>query len=397
MNIKKYFISTHIFHFHALVAVAIVAFFVGVPETLFGMDHVSLKRNGTTKRVSGKVVVEVQNGGLLFCARDGVLWEIQPEEIAERDHDDDPFDPLSAAQVAENLLASLPAGFRVHHTAHYVICYNTSPAYAQWCGALYERLFRGFYTYWSHLGVDLVKPETPLVALVFASKDSYTEYKRRDLGEDAGAMIGYYNMKTNRVNMYDLTGIEGLKRPRGRISSADRINQILQQPRAAPTVATIVHEATHQLAYNSGLQVRYADNPLWVSEGIAVYFEAPDLKSSKGWRGIGSVNRERLLRFRKYLRKRPADSLITLLSDHKRLKDPSLERRFDAYAEAWALNYYLFKSRKEDYVRYLKALAKKQPIFDDDPKTRIAEFKAVFGSDLEMFDEDFVRYIRQRR
>ena len=34
-------------------------------------------------------------------------------------------------------------------------------------------------------------------------------------------------------------------------------------------VATIIHEATHQLAYNSGMQRRYADNPMWVSEGLA--------------------------------------------------------------------------------------------------------------------------------
>ena len=31
------------------------------------------------------------------------------------------------------------------------------------------------------------------------------------------------------------------------------------------TVATIIHEATHQLAFNSGLQVRFADNPLVVA------------------------------------------------------------------------------------------------------------------------------------
>jgi hypothetical protein len=77
------------------------------------------------------------------------------------------------------------------------------------------------------------------------------------------------------------------------------INEMLSQPAAVPLVATIVHEATHQIAFNCGLQQRYADIPLWLCEGMAVYFEAPDLTSTRGWRGIGRVNYPRLETFRK--------------------------------------------------------------------------------------------------
>ena len=73
-------------------------------------------------------------------------------------------------------------------------------------------------------------------------------------------------------------------------------------------MATIIHEATHQLAFNCGMQNRYADIPLWLSEGIAIYFETPDLRNKRGWRSIGSVNRVRLAEFRRYLRSRPSDS-----------------------------------------------------------------------------------------
>ena len=96
---------------------------------------------------------------------------------------------------------------------------------------------------------------------------------------------------------------------------------MLAQPQAEPLVATIIHEATHQIAFNCGLQTRFADIPLWVSEGIAVYFETPDLTNSKGWKEIGAVNRPRLDRFREYLTRRPADSLSTLISDDTRLRD----------------------------------------------------------------------------
>ena len=59
-------------------------------------------------------------------------------------------------------------------------------------------------------------------------------------------------------------------------------------------VSTIVHEATHQIAFNSGLHQRLSDCPKWFSEGVAMYCETPDLKSSEGWAGIGAVNRNRL-------------------------------------------------------------------------------------------------------
>ena len=66
--------------------------------------------------------------------------------------------------------------------------------------------------------------------------------------------------------------------------------EILARPEAAGLVATVVHEATHQMAFNCGLHARLAPVPVWVSEGIATYFETPDLRSRTGWRGIGGVN-----------------------------------------------------------------------------------------------------------
>src|SRR5262245_4562548 len=152
---------------------------------------------------------------------------------------------------------------------------------------------------------------------------------------------------------------------------------MLSQPEAIPLVATIVHEATHQIAFNCGLQTRYADIPLWLCEGMAVYFEAPDLTSTRGWRGIGKVNYPRLETFRRNLPRWSDDSLNSLVSDSRRFRDPRAAS--DAYADAWALNYYLIKYRPDEYVAYLKMLSEKEPLLEDDPKTRLAEFRQHFG------------------
>jgi hypothetical protein len=159
-------------------------------------------------------------------------------------------------------------------------------------------------------------------------------------------------------------------------------------------VATIIHEATHQVEFNCGLHARYADIPLWVSEGIAIYFETPDLKSSKGWRTIGSVNRVRLLEFKAYLRNRPADSLKTLLSTDDRFRNARTAPQ--SYAEAWALNYFLIRKRWDQYQAYLQTLAKKGPLRYDDPEERLALFRQHFG-DLEDLEKEFLRYTQQLR
>ena len=176
-------------------------------------------------------------------------------------------------------------------------------------------------------------------------------------------------------------------------SSAAHINQILSQPAAERTVATIVHEATHQLAYNTGLQTRFAGNPMWVSEGIAVYFETPDLDNSRGWRYIGAINRLHLKHFRDSLAQRPPDALETLLTDDAPFRDPQTST--DAYAGAWALNYYLLRARREQYVKYLQEMAQLPPLAEQTSAERLAQFRRAFGEDLKRLDEDFVRYMRQ--
>jgi hypothetical protein len=164
-------------------------------------------------------------------------------------------------------------------------------------------------------------------------------------------------MLTNQVTMHDLTGTESLRSSGNSRGSTAQINQILAQPSGEAAVATIIHEATHQIAFNSGLLKRFADIPLWVSEGLAVYFETPDLQSAKGWRNIGAVNRPRLDRFREYLSSRKESSLPTLSMDDQRFRDA--RQALDAYAEAWALNYFLLRQKPREYVAYLKMLGEK--------------------------------------
>ncbi|MEX0678425.1 MAG: DUF1570 domain-containing protein [Pirellulales bacterium] len=359
------------------------------------LEHITLRQGDGQRTVSGQLVVTAEDGGVLLLSADGTLWAIEPDDLIARRADDRPFEPLSRDELARQLLQELPEGFEVHTTRNYLICYNTSREYAAWCGALFERLYKGFTNYWSRKGMTLVEPRFPLVAIVFNSRRSYVDYSRAELGEAAGSIVGYYSLRTNRVTMYDLTGIESLRAAGDRRASASQINHMLARPEAGQAVATVVHEATHQIAFNSGLQTRFADVPLWVSEGIAVYFETPDLESARGWRTIGAVNTGRLAQFRRYLAGRPSTSLKTLLSDDKRIRDT--RTALDAYAEAWALNYYLLHHHPRQYVAYLQMLSQKRELLWDDPQSRLKEFQAAFGENLGELDADFLRQMQKVR
>jgi hypothetical protein len=342
--------------------------------------------------LAGKLEVEAEDGGVMLLTADGVLWPLPKEEIVSRKSDDKPFEPLSADALAKKLTADLPAGFKIHQTQNYLICYNTSPAYAQWVGGLFERLNKAFYNYWTRRGIEMRPPQFPLVALVFDSKSSYSQHARGELGDGVKSIIGYYSLQSNRMIMYDLTGVEELKIVGDRGTTAARINAILSQPAAERTVATIVHEATHQLAFNSGLQVRYADIPMWVSEGLAIYFETPDLESKTGWRNIGGVNRVNLVNFRRAAADGKLVSLEQLLSDDKRFRDPASAAT--TYAQAWALNYWLLKTRGDDYVKYLQAQAAQAPLVTLEPAERLKQFEDNLGGELTTIEAEFLRYMR---
>ncbi|MBX9790151.1 MAG: DUF1570 domain-containing protein [Pirellulales bacterium] len=376
----------------AALAAALVANTLSISPAR-GVDEITLRRDDGPLHVTGRVLVTAEDGGLLLETASGALHLIEPADLVRRASNERPFEPLAADALAKQVLSELPAGFDAHRTAHYVVCYNTSRAYAQWCGGVFERLYAAFTNFWSRREFELRSPEFPLVAIVFADQQQYGEYTRREL-KDAAAMLGYYNLKTNRMALVDLTGVTRLRSPRERSGSAAEINLLLSRPAAERSVATIVHEATHQIAFNTGLATRLADIPLWSSEGLAMYFETPDLTSGKGWRTIGAVNTVRLEQFREYLARRPADALKALIEDDRRFRDPQLAQ--DAYAEAWALTYFLVRQRWDQYAAYTRTLAAKGPLVWDTPAERIDDFERAFG-DLTAIDADFVRQIQKLR
>ncbi len=338
-----------------------------------------------------EVLAEYAGGSRLLLTSDGQLWTVRGEQISSIRETDQQLVPATQDEIFEEFESQ---GFSVEKTKHYVLVYNTSPVYVKWVGELFEGLHRRFANYWKSKGFRLEEPRFPLVAVVFSDKASYLRYAQKDIGDSAKAMIGYYNMKSNRMVMYDLTGVDAIVPKGQRVASSAVINKLLSQPAAERTVATIVHEAVHQLSFNSGLQVRLADNPYWVSEGMAMFFEAPDPKSRVGWGAIGKVNYHNLKLFHRDLSSRGANRLTEMITDDSKFQKSETAAQF--YPESWALTYYLMKTQSRDYVQYVKSLTELKPLGESTARERLELFIEHFGPPQEL-ESRYLRYITRLR
>lgn len=330
-----------------------------------------------TRSVAGRVLLKAQDGGLVLEARDGRLWNVTPKQLQKHETTDELFQPLKPEELGQQLSREvaelgIKTPTQVVITKHYVICSTAGQKYAEWCGSLCERLHDAFLAYWKTAGLELQEPEFPLPVIVLKDHAQFAEFAAKHDRPDAAQSPGYFSEPTNRIILFDLTAGPNSVPAQ---TAADIQRKITTSPF---NVATMIHEATHQLAFNSGLQTRYADNPRWLTEGLAMFFEVPDLDSRSGWKTIGKVNAPRRKDFRETNRlPREAISLAELIRADDVFLQPDKARA--AYAESWGLTFFLLKTRRDDVVSYLKTIQRKPRLIADSPEDRVREFEKEFG------------------
>ena len=129
---------------------------------------------------------------------------------------------------------------------------------------------------------------------------------------------------------------------------------------SADVLDTMVHEATHQAAFNTSLHSRIADTPTWVVEGLATVFEAPGIRNRPSKSTAQTrINLERFIWFRNFARtRRKEKSLADFVSRDLLYKTATL----DAYSQGWALSFFLIETRPGEYVRFLKKDRRPRPV-----------------------------------
>ena len=314
------------------------------------------------------------SGEVLLLGRDGRLWDFPSSEVKQFSKQTAAFSSLSAGQLRAQLAREFGRRFDVSGTGHYLVVHPSGQR-DRWASR-FEELYRSFVHYFTARGFSVGSPEFPLVAVVFHDQAEFLSHARSQGAKLVPGTLGYYSPMSNRILLYDVTG--------GRQESDDGwfVN-----------AETIIHEAAHQSAFNSGIHSRYATTPRWIVEGLGTAFEAPGVWNGRSHRSRDDrINQYQLATFRQNQEKRPTGYLTEYISSDR----PFRANPAAAYAEAWAVTFFLVETRPRQYFELLRRTAARPAFAKYRPPERLKDFSEVFGKDLAILDAHFVRFVNQQ-
>ncbi|MFQ5425161.1 MAG: DUF1570 domain-containing protein [Phycisphaerae bacterium] len=312
--------------------------------------------------------------------------------------------PIPADEKAEaKALKQLPAGFRIKHTRHYSVLYNTSKEAVAAFGAAIERTYRSCTKYTARRGLAVVRPKHKLLIYYFSGPREYDEHARKiGAGKLSQSTPGIYFSGLNFGMFYDYRNRDKYKKARdsaekkikelsvrlrgaGSTEERKRLQSQIRQAKARVN-RTVVrageynerivqHEVAHQVLWNTGLHNRRkrSANPKWLREGIAMLFETVSTGRSAN---IGRVNQLRLGQYRKLEKEGKLSPLRDFISTPDLFKKKTLN---DAYAQGWALTHYLNRAKRKGFEEYLKLIKLRPKAYRATPEREIEDFERIFG------------------
>lgn len=288
----------------------------------------------------------------------GRMHHLAQADIAQHKLLDKNFHPQSVIEASQLLQSELGSGFEVQIQGPYVLAAPAGKV-TRW-RERFQALYSGYTRYLEVRGWPLRQPDFPLIVIVLPNRAAFSAYVARETSQPKSNIVGCYFPRSNRCVLYQLDSSAGVD--------------------WAETEATIVHEAVHQLAFNTGIHERLFENPLWIVEGWATMFEQPavyDLRTNR------STVESRMLLSR-------LQQLQPLLNDPNRLEarlrsmiesdaffqhDPQ-----SAYSLAWALTFYLSERMPNEFASFLKQ-QQRRGIGEYTPGERVADFKNSIQTD----------------
>ena len=307
---------------------------------------------------------------MLLLGRDGQLYEFAPQAAQKSKKTAGSFRGYSVTEMRDRLRGEFSESFDISNTQHFVVVHPRGE-WSVWADRL-ETLYRSFNHYMSVRGFNLDEPRVPLVAVVFRNEGDYYRHAAASGTPMQPNTLGHYDPVSNRIFLFD----EGLESDKDWSASID----------------TIIHEATHQTAYNVGVHRRFAEQPRWLVEGLAMMFEARGLWDARSTHTRKDrINRGRLDDFRYLLKGRSPSALPRLIaSDDSFRSDPAA-----AYAEAWTLSFFLCETRPKEYCDYLARAGARKAFSKYPAKQRVVDFAHYFGSDFKQLDAELLRFVEE--
>ncbi len=340
---------------------------------------------GTAPALAQKPLFRLQLGGqwiegtplvaeesmVFLLARDGRLWDFKPTEAKSFSQAPGGFYALSQAQLRGQLAREFGSGFEISGVGHYLVVHPKGQKNL-WAPR-FEELYRSFIHYFTARAFRPREPAFPLIAIVYPRQADFARAARADGAENLDNLLGYYSPKTNRITLFDITAGKG---GQDWTTNAD----------------TIIHEATHQSAFNVGMHNRFGQTPQWICEGLATMFEARGVWNNRGHHDQADrINRLQLEAFRRNLDKRGPNAIAELVSSDRLFKSDTE----GAYAQAWALSFFLSESEPRNYTQLLMKTAAVKDFTQYRAPDRLKDFTDIFGDNLELIDARMKRFLAE--
>ncbi|MEZ6095503.1 MAG: DUF1570 domain-containing protein [Pirellulaceae bacterium] len=308
----------------------------------------------------------VDSSSIALLRTNGRISFIPKTDIKSTDKISERFDPLTSTQLRTGLQKEFGARYEVTTTRHFVVVH--SPGGHQTWAVPFEKLYDQMRHYFGARGISLDTPEFVMVAIVLNSRDEFDAFLRAYVKYDAN-IHGYYSPLSNRIITY--------RQPDGELDFFQ--------------LSTVIHEAAHQVAFNTGLHSRVAQTPRWASEGLATMFEARGVHSSYRYNGLSErINQGQLKALAQYSRDGKVRGKLQALISGDELfeREPLL-----AYSLAWAVTFYVCETRPADYSRYMNRLRNRPDFQEYTAKERLKDFQDLFGNDLNDFEIRMLQYL----
>lgn len=310
------------------------------------------------------------DGRMVLLARDGQLHEFHPQAAQKSRKTGAGFRAYSADEMRSRLQKEFGESFVVTNTQHFVVVHPRGE-WSAWAERL-ESLYRSFTHSMQVRGFKIREPRVPLVAIVFLNQSEYYRHAASSGNPLAPGTLGHYDPRSNRIFLFDAASTSGED--------------------WSVNAETIIHEATHQTAYNVGVHQRFAKQPRWLVEGLAMMFEARGVWDSRStYTQADRINYGRLYDFRHYHASRPSGMIKSLVATDQLFRTNG----GFAYAESWALSFFLCETQPQQYTRYLATVAARPQFEDYSAPERVADFTRVFGDDFELLEAQLWRFVEE--
>lgn len=308
---------------------------------------------------------------VVLLERTGRIASFEPSEIQSHSILKESFQPTTAMNLRGMLQEEFGRSYAVDGSGDFVIVASPGTA-AKWA-KVFADLQRSFFQYFTTRGFQINKPDFPLVGVIFRDQAEFFRYAALNQMNVSPRTAGFYSILTNRLYLYEPSG-----------------NPLDQRE----AMATIRHEATHQLAFNSGLHQRLSSPPLWALEGLASIFEAPGMTESRASASNARLVNQARIDTWKGIAKHP-DKLTQLFDSM--VRDDSLFKSDPdkAYAIAWGLSLYLSERDSTRYARYMNKIAKLPIGQAYASQSRTQDLHTTFPGSTAILIQSTIRYIDQ--